>query len=200
MTLVITSPLRRCLQTTQEIFKNHKNKPKVVVWPVVKEMLLSGCDAADDLETIKSEFPEYDFSYLDNFPVPELWLYYVFCSDPSTSREFISELFEKYPNREDALKNSKHFLVQKLKEAFPETIETQHDLVRRTVEAKKALKEKLKEVGAGESIVVVAHSRFLEGFTAEGEEEDGTPINAKWFYNCEVTPYNLEESSVGESL
>jgi len=198
--LVITSPLRRCLETTHGIFQNHKNKPKVVVWPVVKEMLLSGCDVADDLETIQREFPEYDFSLLNDFQFPELWLYYMFCKDQGVCQEYIDELFDQHSSREDAIKNAKHFLVEKLKTSYPKTIETDHDLVHRIVEAKKALKEKIKEVASDEAVVVVAHSRFLEGFTAEGFAEDGAPVNAKWFYNCEVTPYNLEDSSIANSL
>jgi len=198
--LVITSPLRRCLQTTHGIFKDHKNKPRVVVWPVVKEMLLSGCDAADDLETIQREFPEYDFSYLNNYQFPELWLFYTFCKDQGVGQEFIDELFDQHSSREDAIKNAKSFIVDKLKASHPKTVETEHDLVHRVKEAKKALNEEIKGITADEAIVVVAHSRFLEAFTSEGFEEDGTPINAKWFYNCEVTPYNLGNSSVANSL
>jgi len=200
VTLVITSPLRRCLQTTHGIFKDHKNKPKVIVWPIVKEMLLSGCDVADDLDTLKKEFPEYDFSLLNNFPIPELWLFYVFCKDQTTIRDYINALFEKYPEKEEAIKNAKYFLVEKLKEAYPKTIEIQTDLVERAIESKKALSEVVKGVGENEAAVVVAHSRFLEAFTAEAYEEDGNPRNAKWFYNCEVTAYNLESELVGESL
>jgi len=200
VTLVITSPLRRCLQTTQGIFKDHKNKPKVIVWPVVKEMLLSGCDAADDLDTLKKEFPDYDFSALNNFPIPELWLFYVFCKDNEVIRNYVDGLLNKYPNKDEAIKNAKYYLVEKLREAYPKTIEIQPDLVERTFEAKKALTEVMKGVKENEAVVVVAHSRFLEAFTAEGFDENANPRNAKWFYNCEVTPYNLEKELVGESL
>ncbi len=42
--LVICSPLRRCLDTTYHIFKNHPNKPKIVVYPGVREYCESNCD------------------------------------------------------------------------------------------------------------------------------------------------------------
>jgi len=190
VTLVISSPLRRCLETTRGIFKDHKNKPKVIVWPVVKEMLLSSCDVSDDLATIKSEFPDYDFSLLDQLEYPELWLAYAL-ENEKIRQEILDELFRKYSNKEEALKNAKFFLTEKLKNIYPSHLEDQHDLNKRVVEAKDRVRQMLREQKEGESLVVVAHSRFLESWSAQRYEEDGTPVNAKWFANCEVAAYEL---------
>jgi len=192
VTLVFSSPLRRCLATTYEIFKNHKNKPKVVVWPLIKEMLLSNCDTSDELETIKKEYPDYDFSLLDELPHPQLWLIYALKNE-TIREELLEELFSKYSTKEEAYKNAKYFLTDKLKNLHPALLEAQIDINQRALEAKNTLKDKLKNHPEGESIVVVSHSRFLESFSAESYgEEDGEPVNAKWFNNCEVVSFQLE--------
>jgi len=191
VTLVFTSPLRRCLDTTYYIFKDHKNKPKVIVWPLIKEMLLSNCDTSDHLETIKKEFPDYDFSHIDALPHPELWLLYMLKNE-TLAHDLIDELFRKYPNKEEAFKNYPAFLNEKVKNAYPNLLEHPIELNQRTLEAKKALIEMSSKHKDGEFICVVAHSRFLESLSAERYEENGLPVNAKWFANCEVVPYKLE--------
>jgi len=191
VTLVYTSPLRRCLETTYHIFKDHKNKPKVIVWPLMKEMLLSACDVCDDIETIKKEFPDFDFSLVDEFPEPQLWYIYQLKNE-TLSQDLLNELFRRYPNKEEAYKNAKFFLTEKLKAVHPTLLEAQVDINQRALILKDKLKEKVNDHPEGESIVVVTHSRFLEAFTAERYGEDGEPINAKWFNNCEVAAINLE--------
>ena len=198
MKLVISSPLRRCLETTREIFKDHKNKPKVLVWPVVKEMLISSCDMADDLDTIKKEYPDYDFSAIDALPHPELWILYALKNE-TIREELIQELFAKYPTRNETFHNAKYYISEKLKNMFPTHIEFQVDLNARTYDAKEALKDISKDLNGDEAIVVVAHSRFLEAFTAERfEGENGEPVNSKWFANCEVAAYSLEKNCIVE--
>jgi broad specificity phosphatase PhoE len=106
-------------------------------------------------------------------------------------QEILDELFRKYSTKEEALKNAKFFLTEKLKNIYPSHLEDQHDLNKRVGEAKDRLRQLLREQKEGESLVVVAHSRFLESFSAQRYEEDGTPVNAKWFANCEVASYEL---------
>lgn len=187
---VISSPLRRCLETTHEIFKNHKDKPKVIVWPIVKEMLLSGCDVSDDLSVIRKEFPDCDFSLVDALPHPELWLVHMLKNETIVN-EIFEELFEKYPNKEEAYKNAKFFLTDKLKHTFPALVESLMDINQRVLEAREKLKPLAKELKDNESIVVVSHSRFLEAFCSESFAENGEPVNAKWFANCEVAPFDI---------
>jgi broad specificity phosphatase PhoE len=191
VTLVYSSPLRRCLATTYEIFKNHKNKPKVIVLPLIKEMSLSSCDISDELEVIKKEYPDYDFSLLEEYPHPELWLLYNLKNE-TMREELLEELFSKYRTKEEALKNAKYFLADKVKALYPNSLEAQIDINQRALETKKIMKDKLSNHPEGESIVVVTHSRFLESISAERYGEDGEPINAKWFYNCEVASFELE--------
>jgi phosphohistidine phosphatase SixA len=42
--IVLTSPLRRCLDTTYHMFKDHPDKPKIVVYPHIREYCESNCD------------------------------------------------------------------------------------------------------------------------------------------------------------
>lgn len=149
-------------------------------------MLSSSCDVPDDLETIRKEFPDYDFSMVDKMKIPEFWALEVLETQDSTHK-LISE-FERKSNE-----SLKIFLNEKLKQSFPNRIEFQHDVNRRVGNAKTALKETMKELNEGETLAIVAHSRLLESFSAESYEEDGAPVNAKWFANCEVVPYRLDE-------
>jgi len=187
---VISSPLRRCLETTRLIFKDHPNKPKIVVWPVVKEMLLSACDCSDDLETIKKEYADCDFSMVDALPHPELWIVHMLKNETLVN-EIFDELFRKYPDKQEAYKNAKFFLTDKLKHSYPSLVETWMDINQRVLEAREQLKPIVKELKDDESLIVVTHSRFLESLSAESYAENGEPVNAKWFVNCEVAPFDI---------
>lgn len=41
---VIVSPLLRAVQTAYYLFKDHPNKPKFIIEPYLREMMLSSCD------------------------------------------------------------------------------------------------------------------------------------------------------------
>jgi len=183
--LVVTSPLRRSMETAHIIFKDHKDKPRIVVWPIIKEMLLSTCDCSDDINIIKREFPEMDFSLIDENPHPELWLLYVL-KNKKVANELIEELFAEYPTKEEALANVKYFLARKVKEAYPKRLEHQTEINERTQESKGVIKKALSELPEGKSMVVVSHSRYFESFTAKSFEHEGEPIGSKWFVNGEV--------------
>ncbi len=74
MKLVIVSPLKRALETCYQVFKDHKNKPKVIVHGKFREMLLSSCDIGSKLEESRKCYPDYDFSYCDVYEIPSLWV------------------------------------------------------------------------------------------------------------------------------
>lgn len=48
--LVLVSPMRRTLMTCHEIFKDHKDKPKVLVHPDIREVFSSSCDIGGRLK------------------------------------------------------------------------------------------------------------------------------------------------------
>lgn len=46
---MLVSPLRRAIQTAYHLFKDHPNKPKLMVVPFLREMLSSSCDIGGNL-------------------------------------------------------------------------------------------------------------------------------------------------------
>ena len=72
---MIVSPFRRALDTARIVFKDHKDKPKMIVWPFVKEVLSSSTDIPIELEEVKKQYPEFDFSPVEEqLKNPELWM------------------------------------------------------------------------------------------------------------------------------
>lgn len=59
---VIVSPLRRAIQTAHYLFKDHPSKPKMIVNPMVREMISSSCDIGGNLSETMKEYPEFDYS------------------------------------------------------------------------------------------------------------------------------------------
>jgi len=189
--LVITSPLRRCLQTTMKIFENHPNKPKVVVYPLIKEISSSSCDLPGDFNEIKKEFPDFDFTLVEQHPAKELWFIDIL-ENEQQKKDIYDELFKLYPVREDAVKNAAKVVAQKMLENFPaEEYEALVDLNKRVTKAKKWLKEKLNEVKEGEFMAVVTHSKVLQSFIAKEYGALGEFIGSRSLVNCEVMEYNL---------
>ena len=81
---VYTSPMRRNLETTIHMFKNHLNKDniKFVVLPILREIMLAKDDIADDVNSLMNEFTygkyrqygiNFDFSLLLANGNPQLW-------------------------------------------------------------------------------------------------------------------------------
>lgn len=62
--LVLVSPLRRTLQTCDIIFKNHKNKPKIIVEPHSRQYFESTCDIGGRMIQSMEEFNYFDFSLI----------------------------------------------------------------------------------------------------------------------------------------
>jgi broad specificity phosphatase PhoE len=188
ITYVVVSPLRRALITSREIFKNHKNKPKIVVWPILREILSSSCDLPDNLETIKQEFPEVDFSEMDKFQDKEAWILETFISD-----DLKSELQEELDQSSGANKNEtiRRYILEKMKESWPMSYESGNDVIERTKIAKKMLEDKLKELNNHERLCIVGHSSFLRRFMATKFDENGAPIDNHIIKNAEVKLYEL---------
>jgi Fructose-2,6-bisphosphatase len=183
--VVFSSPLRRCLQTTYNIFKDHPNKPKVIVVPILREIFSSACDVSDDIKRIKKEFPDYDFSLIDSLDVPEFWLFHSLQND-TLKNDFLREAEAKFKGDPHIGEEVKHFILNKLAEYYPEQYESSLDVIQRNAKAREIFKEKLSELKEGEKIACVAHYYFLLHFTATEFGDEGEPINGKGFKNCEV--------------
>ena len=70
---MLTSPLNRAIVSVYEVFKDHKNKPKVIVDPLLGERMTSACDLGARLKDTMSTFPDYDYSQLVDNDIVETW-------------------------------------------------------------------------------------------------------------------------------
>ena len=85
--VVFTSPMQRAMETTVEMYKNHPNKDniKFIVLPIVREVLHTVCDIAQNCDLTIAKFGEgqpaagglkFDFSRMFLYGIPELWQIY----------------------------------------------------------------------------------------------------------------------------
>ena len=150
----------------------------------------SSCDLAQNIHDVKKEFPDYDFSLLDEFPTPEFW-YIDILENESLKENFMKQINETFPNKEDAIKNAPALLASLMKKEYPQEIEKAIDMNTRVTKAKAWLKEKVKEVPEDEFMAVVTHSRFLQSFVSREYGALGEFIGSRRFVNCEVFEYDL---------
>lgn len=64
--LFVVSPLQRCLETFENIFKVKKDDrtKNVILNPLASERVNSSCDVGSSIVTLKKKFPRFDFSSL----------------------------------------------------------------------------------------------------------------------------------------
>lgn len=93
---VIVSPLKRALITTSELFSKHPSNPKVIVEPMMTEMLLSNCDVGGNVLESRTRF-NYDFSFLDTVEHKKLWV----LDGLPRRNEILKMIEEKTKNKED---------------------------------------------------------------------------------------------------
>jgi len=188
--VVFTSPFRRCLQTTYNIFKDCAEKPHVIVLPILREIFSSACDVSDDINKIKKEFPQFDFSMIDELEVPEMWLFHSIQNE-TLRREFLEEARRTITDKALLGEKLKQFKLDKLREYYPNQYESGFDIIERNAKAKNVISEKIRELGACDKVAVVAHYYFLESFTSTEFSDEGMALNGKGFDNCEVYEHKL---------
>jgi len=187
---VFVSPLKRTLLTAQIMFENHKNRPHVIVLPVIREIFASSCDIPGDLEPLKQEFPDFDFSLMDDFRNQDYWFFDTMVNQ-NARNDLLNEIQETFPCEEQRLKNYRAYLAHRMGECFPNLNESGFDVIERTLMAKKMLKEKVKDLEEGERIAVVSHSSFLRRFTAKNFDHTGNSTDGRQLENAEVMEYTL---------
>ena len=148
----------------------------------------SSCDIGRDIEEVKKEFPDFDFSIMDNLPDKHLW-YINILANENSKQALLTDLYKKFPEKKDAVDNAAEFTVGKMLEAFPKEYEGKVDMNMRVGEAKKWLHEQAYSLPEGEIMAVVAHSRFLTSFFSKGYGPEGEFIGSRRFVNCEVFEY-----------
>ncbi|KRX09965.1 hypothetical protein PPERSA_08366 [Pseudocohnilembus persalinus] len=185
--LVIVSPFKRALQTCYEIFKEHKNKPVIVVDPLFREMLLSSCDIGSLVLESKKEFDEFNFDFLQNYENPLLWVVYEL-SDENAKNDLLQQIKSQCKDEEEFQTQGHIKLLEIMKNKYPIQLEQQRDTNERSLRQKQRLREIAKQynIQEGEEIAVVGHSRNLQAFSASSFGENAEPIEGIWLENCEV--------------
>lgn len=194
--VVFTSPFRRCLQTTQLIFESHPNKPKVIVWPILRERISSSCDIPTNIDELKKEFSFFDFSAFEKFQDKNLWLFDTMINE-SLKNELLDEINKAFVD--EMIRNERYrgWLSNKMLTRYPELSETGREILERTIIAKNQLSEFINnELQTDEKVAIVSHSGFLIRFTASDVDENGAPIDGRYFNNCDVVEYNLLTQSI----
>ena len=66
---MVISPLRRALQTAQHVLRAYReeNPPTLKISKLCSEVLLDACDIGSTPIQLAQEFPEWDFSHLEQF-------------------------------------------------------------------------------------------------------------------------------------
>jgi broad specificity phosphatase PhoE len=184
--LVYTSPLYRTLRTTQILFKNHPSNPKVVVLPLIREIFFSSHDIPKELSVIKSEFPSFDFSLIENLNEPDLWLFNSFvCSNKK--EEFLKRYEE---SDEERLKK----IVRILSESNNYFDETRLEIAQRCLLVKNIIEKEFQK--GRDKIVLVSHAYFISTFIADDIDEMGSVKKRRIINNCEVVEFNLNKFSI----
>ncbi len=181
--VVFTSPLKRCLQTTQAAFKDHPEKPRIIVHPFLRECLFSSCDVPGDLGKLMEEFKEFDWSLFDGYKEKDIWVLETLQNE--TLRKDLLDELEKNQVRGDATEFHR-LLNKKMEESHPIGLESDEDLFKRTMKVKETLKAILKDLKADDKAMMVCHFLFLKVITAE-KIEDGKAVGFRMFQNCEYS-------------
>ncbi len=184
VTHVYVSPLRRAIKTAEQVFSLHDPLPKFIVLPLLRELMTISCDIPVELETVKQEFPKFDFSLFDSFRNQDLWSVETF-QDDSTKSTLLSEYNETKKKEPGLL--FKEFLLKKLT-LKGEALESRMSIKTRMELSKEFLKERIKE---GQKAALVSHYTFLKCFTGTRYSENGKPKDGYIFENCEVKEYQL---------
>ncbi|KAL4499303.1 hypothetical protein ABPG72_006889 [Tetrahymena utriculariae] len=190
--VVFVSPLRRALETCEQIFKGHPSNPKIIPHPLFREMVLSNCDIGAKVLESKEIYKNDDFSFLEQYKYPNLWSIYELL-DKEKSSQIIQQIEEKCGHDEKEVIRVGHLkLLEFMKDIYPQAVETEQQQLERIVKQKEFLIKTAKEIPQGKKIAVISHSRTLYSFTAQFCHETLTESNGKWFHNGEVHEYEIQ--------
>jgi broad specificity phosphatase PhoE len=202
--VIFTSPLRRSLQTTQEILDSMENKTvqKVFVIPTMREVIESACDVPSDIKTLRKEFSSFDWSAFDDVKDNKnrsmtYWIMTIGCA-PGT--ETPMEIYErimkrKYKSHEDAVKGMEEEFLKTMNSLSPDFCEDREELWNRVQLSKQLVKEHIKEEGLKDGeVAVVAHGIYLMYFlsTAKDLDQNYELCGKPMLKNCKLTPHKLK--------
>lgn len=167
---VFVSPLKRALQTCDILFKDHPNKPEIIVHPILHEILHNGHDVSSYTGTPFPEYAHFDWSL-----VPRDTL-----APHIIRNQYTQQLIGL--SYEDA----KSKLLDIMREINPNHPESTDELYERSQRSKEIWLREL----SNHNVALVSHSTLLNYFPAI-KSENGEYTNCKWLQNCEIYEYPL---------
>lgn len=190
--MVICSPLKRCIITALTIFKTHKDKPKILVHPLLREAQWSACDIGSPLDELITEFKDekqVDFSVIQKMKYPYLW-YIEQYEDESLKKEiwdYVNSLPSKGKTLEDGKKVQK-FILDKMRSSNPKKLEENKDIRARATKFKQAFRDIVIEydLHIGD-VCLVSHFMFLLYLTASKFNEKNKPVDGSQLENCKIS-------------
>ena len=176
---IYVSPLYRTLESASIIFKNHPKKSniKLIVHPLLSEVISSMNNFIDDIETKKNLYNEksdvkVDWSIFDEeFKTNEEQNFYYLNYVNLLSKEKYENIKNKMYNslKDNKMKESISELGKIISDLKMKRIESLDHLFNRTVKFKEFLKEKYKNSmnDSSKKIVIISHSCFGQMFTSK---------------------------------
>jgi len=163
---------------------------KYIVNPYIKEVTFSQCDLGLFTHELRKEYPDVDWSCLDEFELPIIWFLYVIDENGTPEnvamKHKLIDAWKKDPQVES--------LVDIMKQSWPVKVEGPKNILGRVLKAKEQLKQFVKENNVQDNeLLVVSHSISLKYLTTTKFDESGEPLEFKWFKNAEVGEYCLDE-------
>ncbi|OMJ78019.1 hypothetical protein SteCoe_22260 [Stentor coeruleus] len=147
---VYVSPLRRALQTCEIMFKNHPDKPNIIVDHELHERVYS----IQDISVYEGEpFPEFACFDWSNVPKKFLTLHFI----KNIIKEDISHL---------TYKQQREIIINKMQEIKPLSLEESKNVKER---GKKTISRIAKECEK-KNIAIVGHSAFFNNITGVKEK------------------------------
>ena len=194
---VMSSPLRRCLQTARGVIGTEQlkeNGGKIMARGELREILCCNGDFPLFTDEAMESFREFDFSGIENDigQFGDFWfLNYL---DNARTEEELRDFAASIPL--DAPKQVKiNFCLDMLKRRLLENhlAETNHDTYARVQRFKKVVKEYVEAHQIkDDELAIVAHLRVIKSWTASGFDLDADQyvgyVDSK---NCQVVPCEL---------
>ncbi len=193
--VVFTSPMLRTLKTTQIIFGKHKNSPKVIVLPMLRESFFGTHDIPRKVEENLNDFPNFDFSEILNTDNNEISHDFWIFKDLANFDHIINN--KKWKSVLDHVDGQSYHLVREkiisnLEQEKEKFTESRIELFNRANRLRNYLKNKIAEIKNehpdGE-IAIVSHAYFLSTFIAEDVDDQGVVKNRRRIENCEIIEY-----------
>ena len=192
--VVFVSPLRRTLETCRILFENHPNKPRVIVHPLIREILNLPNDVPIMLNETMKQYGSYDFTLFNEFVNPSWHFAYVLNeSDRKSLLDALSkssdsehldymEIVEQYKQHKKATA-PKHY----------HRIEGYENVRKRAVAFTTYLQNFMKTNGLkAEEVAVVTHGVFI-GYSQAEKFNEFHKATFKIVPNCGYTYVDIKK-------